>query len=100
MARSYMKLKEMEDEIIATHEKGLSIKKTAEYYGLKTKQVNNLINRHNRRKRSIEAGEPPKQRGRPRVRLLTTDEEKDREIKRLTMENELLRDFLRLRGRR
>jgi transposase len=100
MPRSYTKMREMEDEIIATHNNGLSIRETAEHYGLKPRQIENLINRHNRRKKKIESGNPPKRKGRPRTRPLTTDEEKDYEIKRLTMENELLRDFLRLAGRR
>ena len=100
MARNYTKMRKIENEIIATHKSGLTVKETAENYGLTHKQVENLITRHNHRIRDIKSGIPPKHRGRPRTRPLTTDEEKDREIKRLTMENELLRDFLRLAGRR
>ena len=44
--------------------------------------------------RKIEEGYVPKQKGRPRVRPITTEEELRKELKKLQMENELLRDFL------
>ena len=42
----------------------------------------------------------PRRRGRPRKNQLLTEKEKDNEIKRLTMENDLLRSFLQIAGRR
>ena len=36
----------------------------------------------------------PKPKGRPRVRPITTEEELRKELERLQMENDLLRDFL------
>jgi transposase len=42
----------------------------------------------------------PRRRGRPPKGNRVTEKDKDNEIKRLTMENELLRDFLRVCGRR
>ncbi|NCB53070.1 MAG: hypothetical protein EOM54_14530 [Clostridia bacterium] len=62
--------------------------------------MNNLITRHNRTERQIEAGIVPRRRGRPPKGYKATDSEKDNEIKRLKMENELLRDFLRASGRK
>jgi hypothetical protein len=47
----------------------------------------------------IEAGITPRRRGRPPKGYKLTEDEKDNEIKRLKMENELLRDFLRAAGR-
>jgi transposase-like protein len=44
--------------------------------------------------------EAPKRRGRTQKDGLKTDKEKDNEIKRLKMENDLLRDFLHLAGRK
>ncbi|MEE1491870.1 MAG: hypothetical protein UGF45_07600 [Massilioclostridium sp.] len=48
----------------------------------------------------MEAGIMPRRRGRPPKGYVPTKQEKENEIRRLKMENELLRDFLRLAGRR
>jgi hypothetical protein len=48
----------------------------------------------------IADGIVPRRRGRLPKGFLTTEQEKDNEIKRLKMENELLRDFLRIAGRK
>ena len=42
----------------------------------------------------------PRRRGRPQKERILTGKEKDTEIKRLTMENDLLRSFLQAAGRR
>jgi len=42
----------------------------------------------------------PRRRGRPRKNHILTEKEKDNEIKRLTMENDLLRSFLQVAGRK
>lgn len=42
----------------------------------------------------------PKRRGRPPKGCVPTEKERDNEIKRLKMENELLRSFLQIAGRR
>ena len=55
---------------------------------------------HNRRKDKIEAVIIPREKVRAKKDNQSTDIEKDHIIKRLKMENELLRDFLRLSGRK
>jgi transposase len=95
MKRNYTHIKVLEMEIIELRETGKGRKEIAEELGLTEVQVKNWINRYNKRDSKL-----PKRRGRPRTRPLTSEEEKDKEIKRLKMENELLRDFLQLHGRR
>jgi hypothetical protein len=50
--------------------------------------------------REMEAGIMPRRRGRPPKGYVPTKQEKENEIRRLKMENELLREFLRLARRR
>ncbi len=100
MARSYVKVKELEADIFTMRAAGRSNREIREHFGLSEKQLKNLITRHNRRKDKIEAGITPRSKGRPKKNNPITEKEKDFEIKRLKMENDLLRDFLRLAGRK
>lgn len=100
MPRKYTKVKEIEEVIYQMKSEGMSNREISERYRLELKQVKNLINRHNRNEANISAGAPPKLKGRPRKRPLTDEDEKEKYIKRLEMENKLLRDFLHLAGRK
>jgi len=62
--------------------------------------VEQLMGRYRRKQRLLEAGITPRLKGRPRKGSLPIEQEKDMEIKRLKMENELLRSFLQSTGRR
>lgn len=80
---------------------GKTNREIAEQFGFKDKYVvKEWVKLYNRRIRKMEAGIFPRRRGRPPKEYVTTEQEKDNEIRRLKMENELLRDFLRLAGRR
>lgn len=72
----------------------------ADKLGLTKVQIKSWVNRYNKRQQQIADGNPPKQQGRPRKKPLTTQEAYEKEIARLKMENELLRDFLQLTGRK
>ena len=100
MPRQYTHLKEIEAEVFKLKEEGKTNREIAEHFGVTRAQIKSLISRHNQKERKLEQGIVAKPKGRPRKRPLTLDEEKDREIARLRMENELLRDFLRLAGRK
>lgn len=100
MPRKYTKIKELEREVFRMKEEGKTNREIAEHFGLTREQIKGLINRHNRNERNVRQGNLPKTKGRPRKRPMTVDEEKDRRIAQLEMEVELLRDFLRLTGRR
>ena len=81
---------------------GRTKREIAEHYGLKTEQVKELLKRYRRRARKIAAGIMPQPKGRPRKDAPAKNmiEEQAYEIKRLKMENKLLRDFLQLTGRK
>ena len=100
MPRSYDHVKLIEKEIFQMKAKGKSNREIREYYGLSKKQLGNLITRHNRGEKRLQAGIFPRRRGRPPKGYQPTEQEKDNEIKLLKMENELLRDFLRIAGRK
>ena len=100
--RKYTKLQEIEPEIISMREAGQTLREIAEHFGLEIKQLKNLVNRRNRRQRRMDAGIVPHPKGRPRKDAPARDvvAEQTYEINRLKMENKLLRDFLRLTGRK
>ena len=100
MPRSYDHVKLIEKEIFQMKANGKSNREIREYYGLSKKQLGNLITRHNRGEERLQAGILPRRRGRPPKGYQPTEQEKDNEIKLLKMENELLRDFLRIAGRK
>jgi len=110
MARKYTHIKSYEKEIFEMKGNGLTNREIAESYGLQTKQIINLITRHNRRKEKINAGILIR-RGRPPKDSIITEADKltdlryklnrkDARIKQLEMENELMRDFLKETGRK
>ena len=81
--------------------KGKTNREIAEYFGFQDKYVvKGWVKRYNRRMREMEAGLTPRRRGRPPKGYVPMEQEKENEIRRLKMENELLRDFLRLAERR
>ena len=100
MPRKYTKIKELEPEVFRMKAEGKTNREIAEHFGLTREQIRELVKRHNRNERNVKQGNPPKTKGCPRKRQMTADEEKDRRIAQLEMEVELLRDFLRLTGRR
>jgi len=100
MARKYTHIKVVEKEILEMRSVGKTHREIAEEMDLTKKQVDKFITRHNRAERMKDAGVPLRRRGVQAKGNALTDQEKDYEIKRLKMENELLRDFLRHAGRR
>lgn len=78
-----------------------TLREIADKFGFKDKYVvKEFLKRERRNQRKQECGILPKRRGRPPKGYVSTEQEKDNEIKRLKMENELLRDFLYRGGRR
>ena len=99
---NYTHIKFLESEILAMKASGRTKREIAEHYGLKTEQVKELLKRYRRRERKIAAGIMPRPKGRPRKDAPSRDmiAEQAYEINRLKMENQLLRDFLQLTGRK
>lgn len=116
MARSYRHISDYEKEIIELKSKGYTLREIGEALGFTQEQVHNFITRYNRKQRMIEAGQSMHKKGRPckkkgelpqsiqrldklaQMRYVIAS--KDRYIKRLEMENELMRDFLLLAERK
>ena len=116
MPRSYRHIKDYEKEILELKENGLTHKEIAEKYGLTKEHIKQFFNRYNRKQKKLASGISIKPKGRPRKdgnELLPSIQQlskltqmqyelasKERYIKRLEMENELMRDFLSLTGRK
>lgn len=93
--------KEIIEEVKRQRESGKTYKEIAEYFNLRNSEsVRELLKRDKRSQQKLEAGILPRRRGRPSKSSMLTEKEKDYEIMRLKMENELLRDFLRAAGRK
>lgn len=100
--RKYTKVEAFEAEMIAMREAGKTRQEIADYLGLEKAQIKNWINRYNRKQRKEAAGIVLRPKGRPRKDAAPRDliAEQAYEIKRLKMENQLLRDFLRFTERK
>lgn len=96
--RKYTKLKGIESEILEMKAKGKTNREIAEHFELEKEQIKGVVKRYNRKQ--AKQGLPREQ------NKITQKEEKrnieyyKRENKRLEMENELMKDFLRLTGRK
>lgn len=86
------------DEIVAKHRAGATRQELSVEYGKPYKTIKNMCTRENNKKRRVSGGlSPTKTRGRKAAVSLA---EYKYENKRLKTENELLRDFLYLTGRK
>lgn len=90
--------KEILAKVLELEEQGYTHKKVAEELGYTREQIKGLMKRHHKNQRKMPS--VPAKRGRPRTRPLTTQEEFTARIKKLEMENNLLRSFLQAVGRR
>ena len=115
MPREYRHISEYETEIISMYSQGMTLREIAERLGFTHKQVQEFKSRYNRKQRMIEAGKAVHKKGRPSksddgppsiqrldklAQMRYVMASKDRYIKRLEMENELMRDFLSLTERK
>jgi len=99
MPRKYEKVQELLPVVKAMIEEGYTHRQIAEKLGLGGKEVvKQLMTRQRRKQDRIAHGVMPRPKGRPRKDAREGDiiTEQAYEIRRLKMENELLRDFLSL----
>ena len=112
MPQKYRHIKRFEKELIEYLEKGHTLREAGEKYGFTYKEMRDFKTRYNKNQRKIAAGIEIKPKGRPRkdgtklppsVQQLSKLSQlqyelasKERYIRRLEMENELMRDFLSL----
>ena len=111
MPREYRHMEEYEEEIILHYEEGRTLREIGEKFGFSYKQMRNFKTRYNEKQRKIAAGIAIRKKGRPSKDTVVTEEDKladlryklsrkEARIKQLEMENELMRDFLSLTGRK
>ena len=111
MPRSYRHIKEYEREILELKEQGYTKREIGEKFGFTKDQIHNFFCRHNVNQRKLAAGVVLKRKGRPPKDYAVSGQDKiaelkyilarkDAKIKSLEMENELMRDFLSLTGRK
>jgi len=111
MPREYRHMEEYEEEIIRLYEEGTTLREIGEKFGFSYKQMRNFKTRYNEKQRKIAAGIAIRKKGRPSKDTVVTEEDKladlryklsrkEARIKQLEMENELMRDFLSLTGRK
>ena len=116
MQRKYTNIKDFEKELIEYLNQGHTLRETGEKYGFTYKEMRDFKTRYNKNQRKLAAGTEIKPKGRPRkdgsklppsVQQLSKLSQlqyelamKERLIKRLEMENELMRDFLSLTERK
>ena len=116
MPRSYRHIQQYGKEMVELKEEGMTVKEIGAKFGLTYEQTHDFFKRRNRKQRELEAGIAIKRKGRPRkngaelppsvqqlsklTQLQYELARKEAEIKRLEMENELMRDFLSLTERK
>ena len=116
MQRKYTYIKDFEKELLEYLNQGHTLRETGEKYGFTYKEMRDFKTRYNKNQRKIAAGIEIKPKGRPRkdgtklppsVQQLSKLSQlqyelasKERYIRRLEMENELMRDFLSLTERK
>lgn len=99
--RRYTQISKIETEIDAMLSEGKSHREIEAHFGLQgDRPIHNFLKRRRRKEKKLAAGVPVRSKGRQPKGYIKPEIEKDYEIKRLKIENELLRDFLRLAGRR
>ncbi len=111
MPRSYEHISKYEKEILELKSQGMTLREIGVLYGFSYDQVHNFISRYNKKQRKIQSGIALRAKGRPPKDYEVTEDmkvaelkyiiaRKDSKIKRLEMENELMRDFLSLTERK
>ena len=111
MSKIYRHIQNYEKEIKEMLEQGLTHRKIGEAFGFSKEQVKGFVKRLHAKERKLAAGETLKKQGRPAKDDKNTELDKvselksmlarkEAKIKQLEMENELMRDFLSLTGRK
>ena len=116
MPREYRHIKQYEKEIFSLKEQGLTHREIGERLGFSREKIEDFFRRYHRNQKKISSGISVKPIGRPRKdgvilppsaqhlsklsQLKYELAQKERCIKNLKMENELMRDFLSLTERK
>lgn len=93
--RTWTNMKIIEAEIVEMRKAGKTRQEVVEYFGLSKKQIASWVTRYNKEQAKLAKGILPRRKGRPSKDGQPPHESEAAELKRLRMENQLLRDFLR-----
>ena len=97
--RKWTDMKAIEAGIIELREAGKSRQEIADYFGLSKKQIVDWVTQYNREQARLAKGISLRRKGRPCKDGKPLQTSEAAELKRLRMENQLLRDFLRFTER-
>lgn len=100
MSRSYVKMEGLTEEVFRRKAAGETNREIGERFGLTKRQVEQLVNRQNRKQRLVANGYSPRPKGRPRKDAADENVRQQNELIQLRMQVELLRNFLLEAGRR
>jgi len=111
LSKFFRILKYSSKEILRLKEDGYTKREIGENLGFSYEQIHNFISRYNEKQRRITAGVALKRKGRPPKEYVVSEQDKvaelkyilvrkEAKIKALEIENELMRDFLSLTGRK
>jgi predicted ArsR family transcriptional regulator len=111
MSREYKRIIQHEKELIEMKEQGLTHRDMGEKLGYSKSQIKEFFCAYNEKQRKLAAGIALKCKGRPPKDYAVSEQDKvselkyilarkDAKIKSLKMENELMRDFLSLTGKK
>ena len=111
MPREYRHIEKYEKQIIELWEQGKTLREIGEKLGFTKSQVQEFKTRYNKKQRKLAAGIAVHKKGRPPKDCTVSEQDKvselkyilarkDAKIKALEMENELMRDFLSLTGKK
>lgn len=92
--RRYTRIKAIEAEILRMHCEGETHRAIAEAYGLEREQVKKFLKRHREKQALLCVEQTSRPKGRPCKDGQPPKQNLETELKRLRMENKLLRDFL------
>ena len=100
MARKYTKVEQLVEIVRERHNQGETYGEIAASYGLERRQVKSLMERQRRKERMLAAVYIPRTKGRPCKEPVSEEEKQHKELAKLRMQVELLRNFLFEAGRR
>ncbi len=99
MTRKYTKVEQLVEIVRERHNQGETYGEIAASYGLERRQVKSLM-RQRRKERMLAGGYITRPKGRPHKEAVSEEEKQHKELAKLRMQVELLRNFLFEAGRR
>ena len=100
MSRQYTKVEALSEEVFRRKAAGETNREIGAHFGLSKAQIKEFVKRQNRKRRLIANGHAPQPKGRPRKEAASEEIRQHKELVKLRMQVELLRNFPSEVGRR